>query len=221
MIRVLLVEDDEVFRIGLTVSLKQADFVELAGTASDGKAAIELCKTLKPDLVLMDIGLPSINGIEATKAIKSQNPEIKILALTSHSEAKLVEQIMEAGADGFCMKGISTERLLTLIQEVEQGIFWVDSAVARQIKEYFQKNQKPVENASPAFTPIEGLETLTEREQEVLSLISEGKKNLEIADLLCISPGTVRVHVHSILNKLNVKDRTQAALFVLQKKQTP
>jgi two-component system, NarL family, response regulator len=219
MIKLLLVEDDEVFRIGLTVSLKKANDMELVGTAEDGKTAITLTELHQPDLVLMDIGLPVLNGIEVTRAIKEKYPDIRVLVLTSHSDPKLVEQIMEAGADGYCLKGISTERLQSLIQEVYQGIFWIDAAVADQIKKHFQSSQKPSDIASPVNIALDTIETLTEREKEVLALIAAGKKNQDIAESLCISPGTVRVHVHSILNKLNVKDRTQAALFVMQQKQ--
>jgi two-component system NarL family response regulator len=214
MIKVLLVEDDEVFRLGLTVSLKQSKSIHLVGTAADGEAAIVQAEKLCPDLILMDIGLPVLNGIQATLTIKTHHPQIKILVLTSHSDPKLVEQIMGAGADGFCLKGVSTERLLGVIQEVYQGAFWVDEAVAAQIKKFFQGTSalgKPVELSAQA------LKLLTDREQEVLALIADGKKNLEIADVLCISPGTVRVHVHSILSKLNVRDRTQAALLATQK----
>ncbi len=217
MIRVLLVEDDEVFRIGMMVSLKKYSDIDLIGASTDGKEAITAAKELQPDLILMDIGLPVLSGIEATKAIKEKQPQIKILVLTSHSEAKTVDQIMNAGADGFCMKGISTERLHMLIQEVHQGAFWIDPVVAAQIKQYLQADRQPFTTDVPLAIPMEALESLTEREQEVLALIAAGKKNLDIADILMISPGTVRVHVHSILNKLNVKDRTQAALFVVRR----
>lgn len=215
LIRVLLAEDDEVFRIGLTVSLKQCDNVALVGTAADGQAAITMTEELKPDLILMDIGLPVLNGIAATKEIKNRHKDTKVLVLTSHSEPKIVEEMMDAGADGYCMKGISTERLETLIQDVFQGAFWVDATVAKQIKQHLKGiGGSQLQSLS---TPMKELEFLTEREQEVLALIAEGKKNQQIAEQLYISHGTVRVHVHSILNKLNVKDRTQAALFLVQK----
>lgn len=217
MIRVLLVEDDEVFRIGMQVSLKKYSDIELVGTSVDGKEAIVAAQQLQPDLILMDIGLPVLSGIDATEVIKEKRPQTKILVLTSHSEAKTVDQIMNAGADGFCMKGISTERLHMLIQEVYQGAFWVDPVVATQIKQYLQADRQLSGTDVPVTIPVEAMESLTDREQEVLALIAAGKKNLDIADILMISPGTVRVHVHSILNKLNVKDRTQAALFVVRK----
>lgn len=222
MIRILLVEDDEVFRLGLTASLKNQPDFELIGLAHDGKTAISAAGELAPDVILMDIGLPVVSGIQATKSIKSRYPQIKILILTSHSEPKTVDQIMQAGADGFCLKGISTERLKALIHEVYEGAFWIDPAVAAQIKTYLQQGRQAITAEEPAepfmdHLQAEGLKTLTEREQEILGLIAEGRKNQEIADLLCISPGTVRVHVHSILNKLNVKDRTQAAVFLIKK----
>jgi DNA-binding NarL/FixJ family response regulator len=134
MIRVILVEDDEVFRIGLTVSLKQCANIDLVGTASDGQGAITMVNERQPELVLMDIGLPGLSGIEATQIIKTAHPGIKILVLTSHAEPKIVDAMMAAGADGYCMKGISTERLYALIQEVSNGAFWIDAAVAEQIK---------------------------------------------------------------------------------------
>jgi two-component system, NarL family, response regulator len=121
MIRILLVEDDEVFRLGLTASLKNQPGFELVGIATDGKAAIRSAEELTPDVILMDIGLPVVSGIQATKSIKSRYPQIKILILTLHSEPKTVEQIMQAGADGFCLKGISTERLQALIHEVHEA----------------------------------------------------------------------------------------------------
>jgi two-component system NarL family response regulator len=143
---------------------------------------------------------------------------MKILILTSHSEVKIVEEIMGVGADGYCLKGVSTERLQTLIQEVNQGAFWIDAAVASQIKKQFRDGQKASSSDKLSNIPPDALASLTDREQEILALIAEGKKNLDIAAILNISPGTVRVHVHSVLNKLNVKDRTQAALFVVHRK---
>ncbi len=217
MIKVLLVEDDEVFRIGLTVALRQAAGIDLVSVCQDGKTAITIAQQLQPDVILMDLGLPVINGMEATLTIKSQHPHLKILALTSHTEPKYVDEIMRAGADGFCLKGISTERLLSLIHEVHQGTFWIDAAVAQQLKAKLAQNEPGVMPATLGSIPPHLLETLTEREAEVLALIAQGKKNVEIAALLFISPGTVRVHVHSILHKLNVRDRTEAALFFHQK----
>jgi two-component system NarL family response regulator len=213
MIRVLLVEDDEVFRLGLTASLKNQAYLELVGCCSDGKSAIASAEELQPDVILMDIGLPLVSGIQATKSIKSRFPAIKILILTSHSDSKMVDQIMQAGADGFCLKGISTERLHNLIQEAHEGAYWIDPLVAAQIKAYIQSARTVEESKPLQGLSNKAIESLTDREQEVLALIAEGKKNQDIANLLVISPGTIRVHVHSILSKLNVKDRTQAAIF--------
>jgi two-component system, NarL family, response regulator len=213
-IKVLLVEDDEVFRIGLTVALNQVEEIDLVEVCEDGQAAIDTTKRLQPDVILMDLGLPGVNGMDATKQIKQVYPQIKVLALTSHSEPKYVDQIMQAGADGFCLKGISSERLINLIHEVHQGTFWVDAAIADQLKARLSKGIPKSTEPNLGEIPKAVLESLTEREVEVLSLIAQGKKNTEIAEQLFISPGTVRVHVHSILHKLNVRDRTEAALFV-------
>jgi RNA polymerase sigma factor (sigma-70 family) len=220
MIRLMLVEDDEVFRLGLTVSLKQSSDIEIVGNCADGKAAVMMADELGPDIILMDIGLPVMNGLETSRIIKAKHPDMKILILTSHSDPKIVEEMMGVGADGYCLKGICTERLQTLIQEVNQGVFWVDAVVAKQIKRYM-RGERVFTKPEESQLSMEILESLTEREQEVLALLAEGKKNVDIADILTISPGTVRVHVHSILSKLNVKDRTQAALFFVQKGQKP
>lgn len=216
MIRVMLVEDDEVFRLGVTVSLKQAPEIDIIANCVDGKTAVTMADELQPDIILMDIGLPVMSGLEATRIIKAKHPHIKILILTSHSDPKIVEDMMGVGVDGYCLKGVCTERLQTLIQEVNDGAFWVDAAVAEQVKKYM-RGEKSSTRLEQVYIPVEVLESLTEREQEVLALIAEGKKNADIANILFISPGTVRVHVHSILHKLNVKDRTQAALFVVQR----
>lgn len=212
MIRALLVEDDEIFRIGLTVALKKSAVVELVGTCGDGQEAVQQAELLKPEVILMDLGLPVMNGIDATREIKKRFPDIKVMALTSHSEPRIVNQIIDAGADGFCLKGVSTERLITSVDEVCRGTFWVDAAVAEIVRNRFvgAEQAEPISVESPKTV----LSTLTEREKEVLTLIAEGQKNSEIAETLCISPGTVRVHVHSILHKLEVRDRTQAAILV-------
>ncbi len=217
MINVLLVEDDEVFRIGLTVSLQQSSEIHLVSSCADGMSAIEIANQLKPDVILMDLGLPIMNGMEATQIIKKNHPEIKILALTSNTGSRFVEQMMNAGTDGFCIKGISPERLIRIIKEVYQGGFWLDAAVVEHLKNRFTDDpilQPNLNYLSDELKKV--LDTLTDRESEILLLISQGLKNSEIAEQLCISMGTVRVHVHSILNKLNVRDRTQAALFVKQ-----
>ena len=211
-IRVLLVEDDEVFRLGLTMALTHMPSIELVESCADGQKGVELAVSLKPDVILMDLGLPGMSGMEATQSIKQRLPDIKILALTSNTRAAYVDAMMAAGADGFCIKGISPDKLFQIIQSVHDGAFWIDPGVVDHIKQRLSQASASSVAITPEIKAV--VDSLTDREAEVLMLIAQGKKNAEIAEQLVISPGTVRVHVHAILNKLNVRDRTEAALFV-------
>lgn len=208
-IRILLVEDDELFRLGLVTRLSQEPGLEITGEAADGEMALTLVKQQVFDVVILDVGLPSIGGVETCRQIKQNQPHLPVLILTSHQQLPLIHHLIEAQAQGYCVKGIGAETLVLAIRSLAAGATWWDATSSQAIQAAFQSN-------SYEISPHSGM-ILTRREQEILSLIADGKSNQEIADILFIAPGTVRVHVHAILHKLDVRDRTQAAIFALQK----
>lgn len=214
LLRLLLVEDDELFRLGLQVKLQQQEGIEIVAEAEDGESAVEMVKRYPLDVVLLDIGLPGIGGVEACRQIKQQNPQLPVLVLTSHSQQPLISRLLEAGAQGYCLKGISAEVLVLAIRSVAAGASWWDRTATTEIRAKFEPNlvsTDTVKDSKELTLP------LTRREQEILALIAQGKSNQEIAEALYITSGTVRVHVHTILHKIGVRDRTQAAVWVTQK----
>ncbi|ALF55077.1 NagC family transcriptional regulator [Nostoc piscinale CENA21] len=210
-IKILLVEDDELFRLGLQVRLQQEPGLEIIAETEDGETAIELVKEHLLDIVLLDVGLPGIGGIETCRQIKQQNPALPILILTSHSQKPLISRLIEAGAQGYCLKGIAAEKLVLALRSVAAGASWWDEIATREIRSSFISEPPQLENISKIANPLTG------REQEILSLLAAGKTNQEIATALYIAPGTVRVHIHAILQKLEASDRTQAVMIALQK----
>ena len=213
-LRILLVEDDELFRLGIRTRLEQETDLEIVAEAEDGEQAVELANGYLLDLVLLDVGLPGIGGIEACRQIRQQHSNLPILVLTSRSEKPLIARLIEAGAQGYCLKGIPSESLILALRSVAVGASWWDQTATTEIQAIFAGNHKAALSTIDA-SPIEN--PLTKREQEILGLVADGKSNQEIAGILYITPGTVRVHVHAILQKLEVRDRTQAAVLAIQK----
>lgn len=214
MTKILLVEDDELFRLGLRMRLQQETSLEIVAEAEDGEQAVELANSYPLDLVLLDIGLPGIGGIEACRQIKQKHPNLPILVLTSRSEKPLISRLIAAGAQGYCLKGIPAESLILAVRSVAAGASWWDQTATTEIRAAFEGNFTAI---LPAKTEESIENPLTKREQEILALVAAGKSNQEIAEILYIAPGTVRVHVHAILQKLDVRDRTQAAVLAIQK----
>ena len=217
-IKVLLVEDHTMTRMGLQLVLESTDGIDIVSEAEDGLKAIEEAKTHEPDVILMDIGLPVIDGIEATKRIKDSGLECRILIFTSRDNDADVFAALGAGADGYIMKGASPEQLVNAIRAVNEGIAWLDPTIAKLVLR--SVNQR-ITAPSPATVVKEGGKNqsycgLTEREMEVLGLIVEGLSNPQIAERLFISRATAKAHVHSILQKLCVDDRTQAAVTAMR-----
>jgi two-component system, NarL family, response regulator len=214
-LRILLVEDDELFRLGLCVRLQQEPDLEIAAEAEDGETAIELISQTLLDIVLLDVGLPGVGGIKTCRQIKQRQPQLPVLALTSHSQASLITRLIEAGAQGYCLKGIAAETLVLALRSVAAGASWWDQAATQEIYSAF--------NAQAITRTFEKSpdNPLTQREQEILRCMAAGKTNPEIAEALYIAPGTVRVHVHAILHKLEVGDRHQAIQVAIQRQILP
>jgi DNA-binding NarL/FixJ family response regulator len=213
-LKILLVEDDELFRLGLRVRLQQESDLEVVAETDDGETAIELVENHPLDVVLLDVGLPGIGGIETCCQLKQRYPNLPVLILTSYSQPALIARLVTAGAQGYCLKGIAAEALVLALRSVAVGASWWDATAAQTI----QAGLKRAALADPIATVSTKPLGLTQREQEVLRLLAEGKSNPEIAEILYITSGTVRVHVHAILHKLGVRDRTQAVVMALQNK---
>jgi two-component system, NarL family, response regulator len=214
-LRLLLVEDDALFRLGLRVRLQQESTIHSIVEAEDGETAMTIAHQTTFDLVLLDIGLPGIGGIETCRQLKAAYPVLPILILTSRDDAELVRRLVQAGVQGYCLKGITPESLVLAVRSVAAGASWWDATATQRIRQTLTTSA----NSSPtSHAQVETLSQnpLTKREQEVLALIAHCKTNPEIAEILYISPGTVRVHVHAILHKLAVHDRAAAVRLAQQ-----
>jgi two-component system NarL family response regulator len=212
-IKILLVEDDELFRLGLRVRLQQEIGLEIIAEAEDGETAIDLVNKHSLDVVLLDIGLPGIGGLEACYQIKQKYLNLPVLVLTSHSQKSLITQLINAGANGYCLKGVAAETLILALRSVAAGASWWDETATQEIRSSltFSSSYISSENNSKTINP------LTHREVEILQLLAAEKTNHQIAEILYITTGTVRVHVHAILHKLGVSDRQTAVTVALQK----
>ena len=218
-LRVLLVEDHPMVRLGLSLVFEKTKDINLVAEAEDGKKGVNLALELKPDVVLMDIGLPEIDGIQATNIIKKENPNIKVLIFTSRDSESDVFDSLAAGADGYIMKGANEEQMLMAIRAVAEGTAWLDPAIARLVLSNVRKDVKEtvsyidVHDVAPIHkTSAKNNYGLTDRELEVLALIVEGLNNAQIAKRLVVTLSTAKAHVHSILQKLYVTNRTQATI---------
>ncbi len=215
-VKVLLVEDHTMVRLGLSLVFDNTDEIDLIGEADDGKKGVELALKLNPDVVLMDIGLPEMDGIQATSFIKRVNPNIKILIFTSRESDDDVFDALSAGADGYIMKGANEVQIIYAIKAVSEGTAWLDPAIARLVLSNVRRQNSSnisSENASIGINKnAKNTYGLTDREIEVLALIVEGMGNEQIAKKLVITLSTAKAHVHNILQKLYVENRTQATI---------
>ncbi len=209
-VKVLLVEDHSLTRVGLKYTLDKHPEIEVVGEAEDGQEAINKTRETLPEVILMDLGMPHMNGIDATQAIKESFPEIKIIILTSHNDEDEVLAAFAAGADAYCMKDIDPERLVSAIQSVNEGFTWLDPAIAKIVL-----TRLPSPEDKKSKVSVEDF-NLTAREIEVLRLITEGCSNADIAYKLCVSMHTVKTHISNVLSKLGVSDRTQAAVMAMK-----
>ena len=214
VVTVVIIEDYKLTRVGLKSTLNEYSHINVTGEAEDADEGLELIKKLKPDVVLMDLGLPGINGLEATMKIKELKLPTKVIILTSHERGEEVIAALGAGANAYCLKDISPDTLSEVIKNVAQGACWVDSAVASAALNFFPKP----ENVSLIHSNNvqDARAQLTERELEVLKHLVNGKSNTEIAKELIVSVHTAKAHVCSILQKLCVDDRVQAAVKAIK-----
>jgi len=213
-VKVLMVEDHKLMRVGLRSLFEEFPEIDIVAEAQSGKEAIEKIRETKPDVVLMDIGLPDITGIEATKRILEQFEKTKIIMLTSHISEQEVLDSLAAGANAYVMKDINTEILMMVIKTVKEGALWLDPQVVPIIRE---KNSGIIPQKQLSRANFKAQHSnLTEREYEVLKLVVDGKSNNDIAKCLTISEHTAKAHVCNIIQKLVVDDRTQAAVKALR-----
>lgn len=219
-IKILLVEDHLLTRIGLKAVIERTSDLKVIGEAEDGEQAVKVVDEIMPDVILMDVGMPILDGIEASKKIREKHPEMAIVMLTSHDNERDIFASLAAGAGGYCLKDVEPERLYSAIRSVFAGDIWLDSTIAGKVlKQYSAPAAVAVEeHKAPVAKKDQNLpEPLSPRELEVLNLLVEGLSNQEIADKLIISLATAKTHVRNILNKLAVDDRTQAAVQAMRR----
>jgi DNA-binding NarL/FixJ family response regulator len=213
-IRVLLADDDALLRAGIAVVLGTAPDLELVGEAVDGLDAVARCLELRPDVVLMDVRMPGVDGIEATRRLTASLPGCRVLVLTTFHDDAYVWGALRAGASGFLLKRASPERLIDAVRTVADGEALLDPAVTRDLIERFVRPAGDDAAAEiPAPDTDHALGRLTERERQVLRLVGQGRSNAEIADLLVIAESTAKTHVKRVLAKIDARDRAQAVVF--------
>ncbi len=205
MIRVMLVDDHNVVRSGLATFLRAYDDLELVGEARNGLEAVNLCRQKQPDVILMDLIMPEMDGIAATQAILDEHPEIKIVAMTSFEEEKLVQGVLAAGAISYLLKNVTADELAKAIRDAASGRSTLSPEAAKALIQATRPTKQPSID-------------LTEREMEVLKLVVQGNSNQQIADTLVISLATAKAHISNILSKLQVTSRSEAIAFAIRNK---
>ena len=215
-IKVLIVEDHLVARMGTAIVVENTPYLELVGQAADGQEGVNLAVQNKPDVILMDIGLPKIDGIEATRKIKEMGLNCAILMFTSRDNNDDIFAALRAGADGYIMKGSNEQTLINAIDAVNQRAGWLDPQIARVVLSGINNEQSQSIAQNSSDKKAKNKYGLTKKELEVLSLIVDGLSNDEIADRLVVSLSTTKAHVHNILQKLYLRDRTKAAITALK-----
>ncbi|MBI5447087.1 MAG: response regulator transcription factor [Deltaproteobacteria bacterium] len=209
-LRILLGEDHTIVREGLRALLAaHPDDFEVVGEAEDGKEAVRLAQTLSPDLVLMDLTMPVMSGMEAIRQIKQYLPETKVLALTVHRTEEHVFAALQAGADGYVLKDANSTELVMAIRSVSRGRRYLSPAVSDRVIDGYLDGKKTSQTTV--------FETLTQREREILKLVAEGRRNRDIADCFCISPKTVEKHRANLMRKLNLKTISALTAYAIEK----
>lgn len=209
---ILITEDHELTRFGLKTTFEGVENIENIYEADSAEMALDIFNKEKVDIVIMDLGLPNMNGIEATRQIRNSNKDVKIIILTSHNDEKEVLNSLKAGANAYCSKEINPKRLIEVVNSVADGAAWFDPSIAQIVLR--------ATTNSPSYETYDNTKDydLTAREKQILKLMTEGYSNMEIAQMLDISINTTKAHVANILQKLEVDDRLQAALKALKNK---
>lgn len=216
-LRIMLVDDSPLFRKGLSDLLATCPDMEVVDEAGDGLEAMEKARVLLPDLILMDIYMPRLNGLETTRLIKEEMPFIKIVMLTVSEDEQHLFETVKAGAEGYVLKNVDPEALLQMIRGLSKGEAAISPSMAKKILAEFAQPQRPGANRNSSLTT----DRLTEREKEVLQLLTEGHSNKEIASLLGISESTTKNRLRNIMDKLHVYNRIQAAIRAIQREEIP
>ena len=238
VIKVLLVEDHTLTRMGLRTALKRVTDMVVVGEAANGEQAIAMAQELGPNVILMDVGMPILDGIHAAEQIIARDPSIKVIMLTQHDNDSDIWASLAAGASGYCLKDVEPERLYSAIRSVNSGDTWLDSSIASRVLKHYSTQEQPQQAAAspPLHSEVKEVlsaparsasssaaferplpDPLSARELEVLHLIVEGFSNQQIAEKLIISLAPAMTHVRNILNKLAVDDRTQAAVQAMRR----
>lgn len=220
-IRIVLADNQKLIHVGLGSILYNEPDMKVVGEAFTGLEAVELCRSKQPDLVLMDVEMPEMDGLEATRLIKKEQPQIGVLFLSAHEKPSYLLEAISAGAGGYLLKEHAFSRVTSAIRRIVDGEAPLDQELALRLLRSISEGKiaEPTTEAAAETLPNEAsalLETLTAREQEILSLMAKGCTNGQIAEQLFVGVGTVKTHVHRIISKLGVSDRTQAAIIAIR-----
>lgn len=213
MIKVLIADDQELIRQSLQIVLSIKEGISVIGTAENGKKVMDFLKKEKPDVILMDIRMPEMDGVQCTKAIKERYPEVKIIILTTFDDDEFVFSALKYGASGYLLKGISMDELDKAIHTVYKGGAMINPEIATKVVEQFSEM---AQSNYDIMIEAQNVEDITEAEWDIIKLVGWGLSNREIADKVMLSEGTVRNYISTILSKLNLRDRTQLAIWEVQ-----
>ena len=209
--KIILAEDHQIFRELIRKSLGEIEGIEVVGEVGDGAALLDEVEKLSPDMVVLDIGMPNLSGLEGAGEIKTRHPEVKVLMLTMHKSRDYLTRALEARVDGYLLKDNAFTDLVSAIQEIREGRVYISGLLSQQLLDAFSK---------PPQSKLRVTESLTSRETEVLKLFSEGKPNKQIAEMLLISGTTVRIHMANIRKKLDVRSNTDLVRYITEKEKS-